>query len=112
MVAKSCPTLATPWTAARQAPLSMGFPRHEYWNGLPFPPLGELPDLGIEPTSPASAGRIFTSEPPGKPAIETKQNPNFLTFFKQSLFIASLWHNLMQGIGGGAGAVIHSHSGS
>ena len=112
MVAKSCPTLATPWTVARQAPLSMGFPRHEYWNGLPFPPLGDLPDLGIEPTSPALAGQIFTSEPPGKPAIKTKQNPNFLNFFKQSLFIASLWHNLMQGIGGGVGAVIHSHSGS
>ena len=72
MVAKSCPTLATPWTVARQAPLSMGFPRHEYCNGLPFSPLGDLPDLEIEPTPPALAGRIFTSEPPGKPAI--KQN--------------------------------------
>ena len=37
LVAKSCPTLATPWTAACQAPLSMGFSRQEYWNGLPFP---------------------------------------------------------------------------
>ena len=43
----------TPWTVARQAPLSMGFPRQEYWNGLPFPPPGDLPDPGIETVSPA-----------------------------------------------------------
>ena len=41
----------TPWTIARQAPLSMGFPRQEYWTGLPFPPPGDLPDPGIEPVS-------------------------------------------------------------
>ena len=41
------------WTAARQAPLSMGFPRQEYWSVLPFPSLGDLPDPGIEPASPA-----------------------------------------------------------
>ena len=41
------------WTAALQGPLSMGFPRKEYWNGLPFPSPGDLPDPGIEPTSPA-----------------------------------------------------------
>ena len=45
---------ATPWTAAHQAPLSMGFPRQEYWSGLPFPPPGDLPDPGIEPVSLAS----------------------------------------------------------
>ena len=37
LVAKSCPTLATPWTVAHQVPLSMGFSRQEYWSGLPFP---------------------------------------------------------------------------
>ena len=42
-----------PCTVAHQAPLSMGFSRQEYWNGLPCPPLGDLPDPGIEPTSPA-----------------------------------------------------------
>ena len=42
LVAKSCPTLATPWTAAHQAPLSMGFPQQEHWTGLPFPPPGDL----------------------------------------------------------------------
>ena len=43
----------TPWTVARQAPLAMEFSRQEYWSGLPFPSLGDLPDQGIEPTSPA-----------------------------------------------------------
>ena len=50
------------WTVAHQAPLSMGFPRQEYWSGLPCPPLGDLPDPGIEPASlasPALAGRFF-----------------------------------------------------
>ena len=51
---------ATPWTVARQAPLSMGFSRQEYWSGLPFPSPGDLPDPGIEPTSPALAGGFFT----------------------------------------------------
>ena len=63
---------ATPWTVAYQAPLSMEFSRQEYWSGLPFPSLGDLPDPGIEPTSLASlalAGRFFTSVPPGKPCI-------------------------------------------
>ena len=44
---------ATPWTVACQVPLSMGFPKQEYWSELPFPSLGELPDPGIEPMSPA-----------------------------------------------------------
>jgi len=42
---------ATPWTVARQAPLSMGFSRQEYWNGLPFPSPGDLPNPGIKPGS-------------------------------------------------------------
>ena len=57
----------TPWSVAHQAPLSMGFPRQEYWNGLPFPSLGDLSDLGIEPTSPVLAGRFFITEPSGNP---------------------------------------------
>ena len=44
----------------------MGLPRQEYWSGLPFPSLGALPDPEIEPM-PWLAGRIFTSEVPGKP---------------------------------------------
>ena len=43
---------ATPWTVAHQAHLSMGFPRQEYWTGLPFPSPGDLPDLGVELVSP------------------------------------------------------------
>ena len=49
LITKSCPTLATPWTVAHQAPLSMGFSRQEYWSGFPSP--GDLPDPGIEPRS-------------------------------------------------------------
>ena len=43
----------TPWTIAHQAPLSLGFARQEYWGGLSCPPPGDLPDPGMEPTSPA-----------------------------------------------------------
>ena len=45
----------------------MGFFRQEYWSGLPFPPLGDLPNLGIEPTSPVLQADSLTAEPPGKP---------------------------------------------
>ena len=45
----------------------MGFPRQEYWSGVPFPPQGDLPDPGMKPMYPAFAGRFFTTEPPGKP---------------------------------------------
>ena len=51
-------SLATPWTVAHQAPQSMGFPRQEYWSGLPFPPPGDLPNAGIEPVSPAVADSL------------------------------------------------------
>ena len=53
LASKLCPTLATPWPVAHQAPLSMGFSRHEYWSGLPCPSPRDLPDPGIEPRSPA-----------------------------------------------------------
>ena len=60
----------TPWTVARQAPLSMGFSRQQYWSGLLFPTPGDLPDPGMEPgslASPAMAGRFVTPVSPGKP---------------------------------------------
>ena len=63
------PQFVSLWAIAHQAPLSMGFPRQEYWSGLPFPPPGDLPDSGTEPgslTSLALAGRFFTTVPPGK----------------------------------------------
>ena len=64
-VTQSCLTLATPWTIACQAPLSMEFSKKEYWNGLPFPSSGDLPHPGIKLTFLALAG--ITTEPPGKP---------------------------------------------
>ena len=70
LVAKLYPTLVTPWAVACQAPLSIEFPRQEYCSGLPFPSLGDLPDLpdpGIETGSPALQADSLTSEPPGKP---------------------------------------------
>ena len=55
---------------ARQAPLSMGFSRQEHWSGLPFPPLGDLPDPGIEPRSPAlQADSLPLAAPLGKPLM-------------------------------------------
>ena len=58
----------TPWTVARQAPLSMGFSRQEYWSGLPFPIPGFLPDPGNKPVSSALAGKLFTTMLPWKPS--------------------------------------------
>ena len=55
---------ATSWTVTRQIPLSMGFPRQEYWSGLPFPSPGDLPDTGIEPGFPALQADSLPSEPP------------------------------------------------
>ena len=61
LVSESCPTLATPWTVACQASLSMGFSRQEYCNGLPFPSPGDLPNPGIKPRVSYIAGRFFTN---------------------------------------------------
>ena len=63
----------TPWTVARQAPLSMGFSRQEYWSGLPCPPPRHLPwprDLTPLCCISCLAGKIFTTEPPGKPPYQ------------------------------------------
>ena len=57
---------ATPWTVACQAPLSMGFSRQEYWNGLPVPSPGDLPNPGIKPSSPALQAVALSSEPSEK----------------------------------------------
>ena len=65
----SVPQFATLWIVTLQTPLSMEFFRQEYWNGLPFPSPGDVPNPGIELVSPRShvlAGRFFTTEPPGK----------------------------------------------
>ena len=65
-----------PWTEVFQASLSMGFSRQEYWSGLPFPPLGGLPNAGTEPTPPALAGGFFTTEPLGKPCRDGEKGLN------------------------------------
>ena len=66
----------TPWTVARQAPPSMGFPGQEHWSGLPFPFPGDLPNLGVEPASLVSAvlvGGFFPTVPPEMPIYPIMQ---------------------------------------
>ena len=64
----SCVQLfVTPWTVTYQA-LSMEPSRQEYWSGLPFPSLGDLPNPGIKPRAPALQADTLPSEPPGKPS--------------------------------------------
>ena len=87
-VFQSCLTLTTPWTVARQDPLSMGLPRQQYWSGLPFPPPGDLRDPGIELeslTSPALAGRLFTVGATLVLALENSASAC------ESLYKARLW---------------------
>ena len=55
---------ANPWTVAHQAPLSVGFSRQEYWNGLPCPPPEDIPNPGIKPGSPEMQADSLPSEPP------------------------------------------------
>ena len=62
---------ATPWTVAYQASPSMGFSRQEYRSGLPFPSPGDLPHPGIKPGTPALEADVLTSEPPGKPNLDS-----------------------------------------
>ena len=70
LVTKSCLTLVTPWAVASQAPLSMRFCRHEYWSGLPFPSPGDLPDPGIDITSPALQADSLPTELWEKPHLQ------------------------------------------
>ena len=69
------------WPATHQIPLSMEFSRQEYWSGLSFPSPGDLPDPGMEPTTPMSrslAGEFFTTASPGKPLMHTpERSPNY-----------------------------------
>ena len=64
-VTNSYLTLAIPWTVDCQAPLSVRFPRQEYWSGLPFPSPGNLPNPGFEPKPPAMQEDSSLTEPPG-----------------------------------------------
>ena len=94
-----------PWIVAHQAPLSMEFPRQEYWSELPFPIPGDLSYLGIEPKSllsPELAGRFFTTVPSGSPflmrnwliiSLGTFRCNEFLLSgcFQESLFVFCFW---------------------
>ena len=77
---------------ARQAPLSMQFPRQESWSGLPFPSPGDFPHPGIEPLSPALAGGFSIAEPPGKPIVCSGS----LCCVSHSLVSNSLWPHGLQ----------------
>ena len=82
---------ATQWTAVHQVPLSMGFSRQEYWSGLPFPPLGDLPNPRIETASLASpvlAGKFFGTETPGKSLLFSQRWPMCEDVFGQGTFIS------------------------
>ena len=70
------PTLEAPWTIAHQAPLSMGFSRQEYWSGLPFPTLGDLPNPGFEPKSLALQADSLPLSHQRIPKI-SRMKPNF-----------------------------------
>ena len=78
------------WTVALQAPLSMGFPRQEYWSGLPFPSPGDLPDPGIEPKSPALQANSLPSEPPRRPP-ETSPTRDIKRIPRRTQFTVSPW---------------------
>ena len=66
LVPQSCQLFVTPWTAAHQAPLSMGFSKQEYWSGLPLPSPGDLPNTGIKPGVSGMQADSLPSQPPGK----------------------------------------------
>ena len=82
---------------AHQAPLSTGFPKQEYWSGLPFPSPGYLPDPGIKlesPVLPALAGGFLTTDPPGKPIPVYRcgwEKPTLTWLGKQFYFHSSTW---------------------
>ena len=80
----SCVRLfAIPWTVAYQAPPSMGFPRREYWSGLPFPSPGDLTDSGIRPGPPTLQSDTLQSEPPGKPAQDGMSGQKITVYHSQ-----------------------------
>ena len=70
LVAKSCPTLAIPWTVAFQAPMSVGFSRQEYWSGLPFPSPGDFfPIQGLNPDLPHYRQTLYRLSHQGSPTV-------------------------------------------
>ena len=83
-------TLVIPWTVAHEAPVSVGFPRPEFWSGMPFPPPGDLLDLGIELGSPALQADSLLSESLGKPG-EGNGYPLHYSCLENSMDRGSWW---------------------
>ena len=77
---------ATPQTVAPQAPLSMGFPRQEYWSGWPFPSPGDLPNPWIDLTSPALQADSLPLTPPGKLTFSRT-----ISFLKEVIYLFILF---------------------
>ena len=91
MKSLSCVQLfVAPWTVAYQTPLSMGFSRQEYWSGLPFLSPGDLPDLGIEPGSPALQADALTSKPEVISSYHLSSQSNI-----QSVVIKQTWYTAL-----------------
>ena len=96
---------ATPRTVAHQASLSMRFLlRQEYWSGLPFPSPGDLPNPGLEPTSPALAGGFFTTELLGRPEMTMKwsESHSVMSNSLQLHGLYSPWNSPSQNTGVGS----------
>ena len=84
----------TSWTVVRQAPLSMGSSRQEYWSGLPFPPPGDLPDPGIEPVSPVSPTLQADFLPLSHQESQEKRIPILNTYFiENSIYFIRLFYD-------------------
>ena len=86
--------LVSPWTVAHQGTLSVGFPRQEYWSGLPFPSPGDLSNSGIKPRSPALQTDSLPSEPPGKPFLQQRTSTSFFINLYLSKHLFNLSHYL------------------
>ena len=84
----------------------MGFPRQEYWSGLPFPSPGDLPNPGIKPGSPALEADALTSEPPGKPkdrlnVFKTRENQSLTyAYYKDDASKYDIEHTVPRSRGG------------
>ena len=100
---------ATWWTVACEAPLSMRFLWQEYWSGLLLPSPGDLFNPGIQPASPALAGRFFTPEPPGKP-LYRRTYINIIKAIGTSLVIQ--WLGVCASSAGGPGSIPAQETGS
>ena len=85
-VTQSCLTLWDPMYCSHQGPLSMGFPRQEYWSGLPFPSPEDFTNPGIEPGSPALWADALPSEPPGNPWANIQKHTHVVIPWRGCIF--------------------------